>query len=266
LKQNSQVVGSDERFFDDQDANSMLRDLFTEKSGLLDELEEDESDLSSKALGIWQRAIKDNPELQRAVEALPNVVFSTRAYQPRNGLGDGVITYTRNANGIDSLVWMGADGSPLTESLSTIINAAACHPNERALERRTDHFELVEKALDLIEQENQTGIGQLGKASSVRRRVYDRLSLYLQYMRETSPLFVPQGLEQAVEDILKYPLTTHAERALKRQLKLRVETEPLAQQVIFLWESRLLSVTYDNSDTDDSPVIICSLGLKTNGY
>ena len=265
LKQNSQVVGSDERFFDDEDANVMLRDLFTEKSGLLDELEDDDSDLSSRALGIWERAIKGRPELQAAVEALPNVVFSTRAYQPRGELAEGVITYTRTTNGIDSLAWIGSDGQPITESMTTILNAAACQPNEPALPRRADHFQLVEQALDLIEQENQNGVGQLGKVNSVRRRVYDRLSLYLQYVRETQPLFVPQGLEQAVEDILKYPLTTHAEQALKRQLKLRVETEPLAQQVIFLWESRLLSVMYDNSDTEDAPVIICSLGLKASG-
>ncbi len=227
LKQNSQVVGSDERFFDDQDANAVLRDLFTEKSGLLDDIKEDESDLSSVALGIWQRAIKDNPELQAVVEALPNVVYSTRAYQPRGGLGDGVITYTRTTNGLDSLAWIGTDGQPITESLTTILNSAACSPDEPALERRADHFDLVEHALDLIEQESQNAVGQLGKANSVRRRVYDRLSLYLQYMRETAPLFVPPGLEQAVEDILKYPLTTQAEQALKRQIKVRVETEEL---------------------------------------
>jgi hypothetical protein len=265
LKQNSQVVGSDERFFDDEDATVMLRDLFTEKSGLLDELEDDDSDLSSRALGIWERAIKGKPDLQAAVESLPNVVFSTRAYQPRGGLAEGVITYTRTANGIDSLAWIGADGQPITESMTTILNAAACPPDEPALERRADHFRLVEQALDLIERENQNGVGQLGKANSVRRRVYDRLSSHFQHLRDTAPMLTPPGLEQAVEDILKYPLTTHAEQALRRQLKLRVGTEELAQQVIFLRESRLLSVMVDDTTTDDAAVIICSLGLKTSG-
>ncbi len=262
LKQNSQVVGSDERFFDDDDANALLRDLFTEKSGLLDDLADDESDLSSSALGIWQRAIKDDPALQKAVEDLPNVVFSTKAYQPRNGFGAGVITYTKTKHGTDSLVWMAADGSSVTESMSAIIKAAECYPREPALERRGDHFDLVTAALDMIEQENRSGVGQLGKPNSVRRKVYDRLSLYLQHLRDTAPLFVPPGLEQAVEDILKHPLMTQAEGALKRQLKLHVETDALAQQVIFLWESRLLSVTYDTPTEGDTTEIICSLGLK----
>ena len=264
LKQNSQVVGSDERFFDDEDANTILRDLFTEKSGLLDALEDDDSDLSSRALGIWQRAIKGDSKLQKEVEGLPNVVFSTRDYRPRGGLAEGVITYTRSTNGVDSLVWMGADGQPVTESLSTILNAAACQPDEPALKRRDDHFELVASALDLVERERENAVGQLGKPNSVRRRVYDRLSLFLQDLQENPPLFIPPGLALAVEDILKYPLTTQADSSLKRQIKLRAETDALARQVIFLWENKWLSVMYDNEVKEDEPVIICSLGMKTS--
>jgi hypothetical protein len=266
LKQNSQVVGSDERFFDDEESTVMLRNLFTEKSGLLDDLDDDDSDLSSRALGIWQRAIKGNPGLQQAVESLPNVVFSTRAYQPRGELADGVITYTRNSNGLDSLVWIGADGTPVTESLTTILNAAACAPDEPALPRRPDHFQRVEQALDLIAQENQRGVGQLGKATSVRRRVYDRLSLYFAHLHETAPLLVPQGLEQAIENILTYPLTTQAEQALKRQLKLRADNAELATQVVFFWENNLLSVKHDQADTQATPTIICSLGLTSEDH
>jgi superfamily II DNA or RNA helicase/HKD family nuclease len=264
LKQNSQVVGSDERFFDDDEANTMLRDLFTEKSGLLDDLADDESDLSSRALGIWQRAIKGNPGLQKAVEDLPNVVFSTKAYQPRNGFADGVITYTRTAHGTDALVWMDGSGQSVTESMSAILNAAACSPREPALERRADHFDLLQAALDMIERENQSGVGQLGKPTSVRRKVYDRLALYLQHLRDTAPLFVPAGLEQTVEDILKHPLTTQAEQTLKRQLKLRAENDALAQVAIWLRDGGFLSVLYDTTDQADPPEIICSLGLKTD--
>jgi superfamily II DNA or RNA helicase len=268
LKQNNLVVGSDEQFFDDEEANIMLRDLFTEKSGLLDDVTEDESDLSSRALGIWERATTNNPELRKAVEALPNVVYSARRYTPRNDLDSGVITYVRTSDGVDSLVWIGHDGQPVTESMAAILNSAACSPNEPALPRSQDHFRLVDAALDQIERENNDAVGQLGKPSSVRRRVYDRLSLYRQHLEETDPLFSQTVIAQVnnvLEDILKHPLTSKAENALKRQLKLRVDNAELFTQVNFWRDNDMLSLTYETNtgDEEDLPEIICSLGMIT---
>lgn len=263
LKQNNQVVGSDEQFFDDEQADEMLRNLFTEKSGLLDEVLDDDSDLSSRALGIWERATKNNPQIKQAVENLPNVVFSARQYSPKNELRNGVITYMRTRDGIDSLVWIGHDGQSVTESLATILNNAACLPDESAIQRSDDHFTLVEAALDQIERENNNAVGQLGKPNAVRRRVYDRLTLYRQQLEET-PLFHQEEITQinaALEDILNFQLTSKAEGALKRQLKLHVDNLTLLAQVNFWRENNMLTVSYDGRDGDDSAEIICSLGM-----
>ena len=56
---------------------------FTTKSpGVLDEPEDDEVDLTSEAFEVWSQATKANPDLRKAVEALPNVVFSTKTHVP----------------------------------------------------------------------------------------------------------------------------------------------------------------------------------------
>lgn len=79
LKENQEVVGSDEAFFEHQNASDEegLRDLYDEKNGVLDEPDDDDVDLTSEAYEIWSQATKDNPTLRKAVEALPDVVYST---------------------------------------------------------------------------------------------------------------------------------------------------------------------------------------------
>ncbi|MDZ7743650.1 MAG: C-terminal helicase domain-containing protein [Bacteroidota bacterium] len=59
INENSEVVGSDEVFFDGDPVN--IRDLYNEKAGLLDDDDADDVDLTSKAFEIWNQAIKANP-------------------------------------------------------------------------------------------------------------------------------------------------------------------------------------------------------------
>ena len=78
LLENAEVVGTDEAFFEDDEA-STIRDLYTEKQGVLDD-SDDEVDLASYAWQIWKQATQDNPDLARAVELLPPVVYSAKAF------------------------------------------------------------------------------------------------------------------------------------------------------------------------------------------
>jgi len=55
LRENAEVVGTDEMFFEDQDNAQVIRDLFTEKAGILDGDEETEVDLASYAYQIWKK-------------------------------------------------------------------------------------------------------------------------------------------------------------------------------------------------------------------
>jgi superfamily II DNA/RNA helicase len=64
LNENQEVVGTDETFFEDEQAREMLLNLYNERSGVLDEAEEGDVDLTSEALQIWQSAIDANPALK----------------------------------------------------------------------------------------------------------------------------------------------------------------------------------------------------------
>jgi superfamily II DNA/RNA helicase len=83
LMENAEVVGADETFFEDQDEDQAVRDLFTEKAGIFDGDEDTEVDLASYAYQIWKNAIDKNPGLQKIIPEMPNVVFSTKEHHPQ---------------------------------------------------------------------------------------------------------------------------------------------------------------------------------------
>ena len=80
LQENAEVVGTDEAFFEDDDAQVIL-DLYNEKSGILDGEEDNEVDLTSEAFQIWKKATDGNPALKKTIEEMPNVVYSTRDHK-----------------------------------------------------------------------------------------------------------------------------------------------------------------------------------------
>ena len=121
LAENNEVVGSDEQFFDDDQLAAQLRDLYTEKSGILDFEADTEVDLASYAYQIWANATKDNAGLAKKIADLPDVVYSTRRYVGSVQRPQGVLTYMKTADGTDSLAWLDGAG----EQRHAI---AVCHP------------------------------------------------------------------------------------------------------------------------------------------
>ena len=79
LSENAEVVGTDEAFFEDEKHDTIIRDLFTEKSGILDDPADDEVDLASLAYQIWKNACDTDPSLKKTIPDLPGVVFSTKS-------------------------------------------------------------------------------------------------------------------------------------------------------------------------------------------
>jgi superfamily II DNA/RNA helicase len=75
LQQNQEVLGTDESFFGEEAANK-LRDLYTEKAGTLDDEADEDIDLASLALQVWNSAAAAD---QKAAAALPPIVSATRA-------------------------------------------------------------------------------------------------------------------------------------------------------------------------------------------
>ncbi len=129
LEENGEVVGSDEQFFEDDKHARQLRDLYTEKSGILDLEADSEVDLSSYAWQEWANATRDDPRLKKKIEELPDAVYSSRHYLGSADRPQGVITYVKSGNDTDALVWLDRDARVVTESQLAILRAAKCDPD-----------------------------------------------------------------------------------------------------------------------------------------
>ena len=257
LRENAEVVGTDEAFFEDEDQRAIV-DLYNERAGILDGEDETDVDLSSYAYQIWKNAIATDPSLERRIEALPPVVYSARAYAPTPERPEGALVYLRTAQGNDALAWMDRDGNSVTESQFEILRAAACEPNTPALPRPADHHDLVRRAAEHVAHEERQVGGQLGRPSGARFRTYERLKAYAE--RVAGTLFDDEALHRAIDDLYRRPLRQAAVDTLNRQLRSGVSDETLAQLVIALRDDDRLCIAHEDEETRE-PRIICSLGL-----
>ncbi|WP_143308834.1 helicase-related protein, partial [Candidatus Entotheonella palauensis] len=259
LQENAEVVGTDEAFFEDDQNDQAIRELFTEKDGILDGDSDTEVDLASHAFQIWQNAITCDPSLQKIVSDMPNVVYSTKFHPPpTDRQPEGVLIYARTAEGNDALAWLDHHGQSITESQFAILKAAECQPDTPALKRHDNHHDLVRQGVALLAAEEKSIGGQLGRPSGARFRTYERLKRYADSVKGT--LFETQQLRRTIEDIYNYPLRQTAIDLLNRQLRSGISDEMLAQRVIELREEDRLSIIHEEEESRD-PRIICSLGL-----
>jgi superfamily II DNA or RNA helicase len=262
LRENSEVLGSDEQFFEDEKNAQDLRDLYTEKSGILDDEPDSEVDLVSQAQAVWEEATRDNPALARRIAALPDVVYSTRDHQPTAAEPDGVLVYVRTADDADALAWAAPDGRLVTTSQLAILRAARCAPDTPAIARRPQHHALVKGAVEQIAQEERLSGGQLGQKSGARYKAYMRLKAYYDFLKTQSPLLASDALQRVVDDLYRYPLRESAKDSINRQIKGGASDADLAQLCTSLREGDRLSLILDEGDQPQGePRIICSMGL-----
>jgi hypothetical protein len=268
LHENAEVVGTDETFFEDEKNDTVIRDLFTEKSGILDDPADDEVDLASLAYQIWKNACDADPSLKKTIPDLPGVIFSTKALsaipaKPAGAAGPqpapGVMVYVRTSDGNDALAWVDEEGRTVTESQHEILRAAACEPGTPTLPRLANHHPLVQKTISGMQTEQITAGGQLGKPSSARRRVYERLKDYAAHVKDS--LFDIKPLHQAIDEIYESPLTEAARDLLNRELRAGVSDEKLVALVLSLHEEDRLCIPKDDVEARE-PEIICSLGIR----
>lgn len=259
LRENAEVVGADEAFFEDQDDAQVVRDLFTEKAGILDGEEDTEVDLASYAYQIWKNAIDREPELEKTIPAMPDVVYSTKEYKPTLDQPEGALVYLRTAEGADALAWIDQQGNSVTESQFTILRAAECAPSTPALARHEQHHEMVAKGVQLIVETEKSVGGQLGRPSGARFRTYERLKAYADAVKGT--LFDTDELRRSIEDIYKYPLLQSATDTLNRQLKSGISDQGLAELVTSLRQDARLCRVAEEVEAME-PQVICSMGLR----
>jgi superfamily II DNA or RNA helicase len=259
LHENAEVVGTDEAFFEDDRNDQVVLDLYNENAGILDGEADTEVDLASYAYQIWKNAIDKDEKLQKIIPEMPPVVYSTKEHQPTEAAPEGALVYLRTAEGNDALAWIDREGKSVTESQFEILKAAACPPGAEPLPRHEKHHELVQKAVQIISEEEKSVGGQLGRPSGARFKTYERLKRYAEDVKGS--LFESQELLKAIDDIYRYPLRSTATDTLNRQLRSGVSDQTLAELVVALRDEDRLCAVEHEAETDE-PRIICSMGLR----
>ena len=268
LSENAAVIGTDETFFEDENHDGLIQDLFTENSGILDDPDDDEVDLASLAYQIWKNACDIDPALKKTIPDMANVVYSTKSLadvpSKRAGAGgaapdSGVMVYVRTADGNDALAWVNEQGGTVTESQHEILRAAACERDTSTMPRLAGHHTLVKQGITGIQTEHVTSGGQLGKPASARRRVYERLKQYAEQVKDS--LFDIKPLHLAIDALYDAPLSEPARDLLNREMKSGIEIENLVALVLSLHEEDRLCVPIDDVEARE-PKIICSLGIR----
>ncbi|WP_395092686.1 helicase-related protein [Armatimonas sp.] len=271
LKENAEVVGTDETFFEDDATDErLLQALYTEKSGLLDGLDDVEDvDLASYAYQIWKDATDAEPALKEKVVQLPEVVFATKAAAQKT---EGALVYLQTADGNDALAWVNSAGRSVTESQYAILKAAQCPPETPALPRRTDHHDLVASGVTrLLSERRQIG-GQLGRPSGARYKTFHRLEAILQKRQQGSKLNTlslfeanetvsTETLERLLNEIYRFPLTESARDSLNAHLRLGISDADLLEFVQALRDANRLCVILEEEQAQE-PHIVCSMGLR----
>ena len=261
LRENAEVVGADEAFFEDEDEDhdQAIVNLYHERAGILDGDPEGDVDLASHAYQIWKNAIGADPSLEKDVADLPDVVFSSREHTPIAQRPEGVLVFMRTADGNDALAYVDREGRSITESQLEILSAAECRPDTPAQPHHESHHELVAEGVKHVVREEKRVGGQLGRPSGARFRSYTRLKAYADAIK--GQLFDVDALHKAIDDIYRYPLRPSAVDTLNRQLRSGVSDDQLAEIVMSLREEDRLCLTGDAADEAQEPQIICSLGL-----
>ena len=259
LRENAEVVGADEAFFEDESDSQTILNLYHERAGILDGDPDGEVDLASHAYQIWKNATSADPRLEKAVADLPDVVFSSRQHAPIAQRPEGVLVFMRTADGNDALAYVDREGRSITESQLEILSAAECRPDTPAQPHHESHHELVAEGVRHVVREEKRVGGQLGRPSGARFRTYTRLKAYADAIK--GQLFDVDALHKAIDDIYRYPLRPSAVDTLNRQLRSGVSDDQLAEIVMSLREEERLCLTGDAAAEAQEPQIICSLGL-----
>jgi len=257
IRANAEVIGADEIFFDGDPVN--INDLYTEKAGILDgETNDTDIDLASLALNIWRTATDSDDKLRERVLALSNWSYSAK-HTVDGAQRTGAIVYGRTADDTDVLTWLGHDGTIVSQSQYTILNALRCSADTPRSTPLDNHFDLVNQSVSFIEQQAQSMAGTLGKRSGIKYRLYMLLTDYQKQYSGT--LFNRDEIKHAINDIYQYPLREYAQESIRRQLRAGADHETIVGMVLVLREEDKLIVRHDDEQPDREPQIICSMSM-----
>lgn len=259
INENANVVGSDEVFFEGNEQN--LRDMFNEKSGSLDDTDDMDVDLSSKAYQIWKDAIEANPSLKKIIPNLSNVIYSTK-----NSPFNGVITYAKTKGDFDVLTWTDHEGNIVSQSQSKILQAMSCSIEEPSISPLDNHFDLVGKAIKTLSNERKSLGGVLGNKSSVKYRIVATLEKYLADIASFESMVSQDHVVQvklAINDIYNNPMIDNSKYLLNQMLRTSQPSEIVESVLEMRKNGNLCKISDGLSPLRKQASIICSMGLKS---
>jgi superfamily II DNA or RNA helicase len=258
INESAHVIGSDEVFFEGNEQN--LRDMFNEKSGTLDDVDDFDVDLSSKAYQIWKDATDANPDLKRIIPSLSNVIYSTKSAV--DGQPKGVITYAKTKSDYDVLSWLDKDGNIISQSQSKILEAMRCSINEPALEILDYHHEVVAQSIKAISEERTSFGGILGNKNSVKYRIVALINKQIDLLQaQPADDGIVSQLKLAIDDLYNLPMLESSKFIIGRMLK----TAPASEIVSTILEMRAsgnLCHSAEENYIRKHASIICSMGLR----
>ncbi|MBC6414884.1 MAG: NgoFVII family restriction endonuclease [Bdellovibrionales bacterium] len=250
LRENAEVIGTDEQFFENE--KQVLMDLYNENSEALEKEMIDDIDLSSFALEIWNKGIKKDPELEKKVKNMPDVVHSSKEIKKEDQF-EGVLLFAKSHIN-NYLLYLNEKGESIKEDQMSLLKIAECQPNTKALKRSEKHYEIVKSGLDYIHESSIKFrlSNRLGTSRNPRRKIFEKLEAIPNKNDEE---------EKIMEDIHHYPLSNESENTLKRMFKRKLSDKEILNLVKEKHRSETLVNKKEVKKIDERPRIICSMGL-----
>ena len=174
LRENAEVVGTDEAFFEDEDTKRYSTSITKRPAFLMPRMRTTLIwPLTRIRYGVTQR--KTTLPSSARSKTCRRSVHASKAHPPQPQQPSGVLVYMQTAQGYDALAWIDRDGKNVTQSQFDILRAAGCAPDTPALPRHETHHDLVRSGAEHIAREEKQVGGQLGRPSGARFRTYERL-------------------------------------------------------------------------------------------
>ncbi|MFG6195146.1 helicase-related protein [Nonomuraea sp. JJY05] len=265
LRENNEVIGGDERFFDLQgesdgiSARRSIIELLAEDARALDDVDDsNDVDLGSYAYMVWERAKEADPSLESLIPALPSVIGATKLTTLDPGADEGALAYIRTRSGLDVLVKVDLDGTPTSFNQMEILRAAYAPPEAPSIALDRRHHELVAAATQAAEDQTRS-ITTAGVLSGVAKRVHQRLLQHLEGRAGT--LFSDEQTEEIINVMYTRPLTEEAIRVIRNRLRENITTAELVELVGGLHEDGRLVRSETQQRAQSETQIICSMGL-----
>ncbi|MFQ4150345.1 SNF2-related protein [Arthrobacter sp. LAPM80] len=256
LRQNGEVVGSDDQFFD-VDASDLagLYDATQVSADTAVAATLDDVDVGSFALQVWRDAIEADPTVEGRVRGLPNLVTASRSVSHDPLAEEGVLSFLRTRSGIDSLVWVGVDKAVASRSPLQILRLAACPPDTSVSPRDRRHFALLDLAAEEVMRTVGHSLGTAGNLSGTRKKLWEMLN----------PLHLAiEGFDQAKVAVFEHPLRERAKIDIGRRFREKTTPVAMAEFVSALHLDDELSAVLKAQPDQDDLRILCSMGIFRN--